>query len=160
MYTIYDDNEYIIKDNYAEIVLKTRKGEVTGIAIIDKEDIDRCKQHKWHIKESRNTDYAITTINENKKIFLHRYILNYTGNLDIDHINHNGLDNRKENLRIISHAKNIANQYNDDNGICKVKSGRYRVTICKNSKSIYIGTYDTFDKAYIVRKSLEETMFE
>ena len=158
-YTIYDKNEYVIKEDYAEITLKNKNGDISGIVLIDKEDIERCKKYKWHIKKSRNTDYAITTINESEKLFLHRYLLEYTGKQDIDHINHDGLDNRKDNLRIISHSYNLINQHNEDNGIFKVKSGRYRVTINKDGKSYYIGTYDTFDKAKEIRKAAELKFF-
>ena len=86
---------------------------------------------------------------------MHRLILNYNDEDDIDHINHNGLDNRKSNLRILTHSSNLMNQYNDDNGIYQVKSGKYRSTICVNGKTIYLGTYDTFDGALNIRKQEE-----
>ena len=110
-------------------------------------------------KNSLHTQYAIATIDENTKIFLHRFILKYNGQLDIDHINHDGLDNRKRNLRICSHSKNLTNQHNYNNGIYKTKSNKYRATICKNNKTIYIGTYDTEDDAIYHRKIEEKKLF-
>lgn len=82
---------------------------------------------------------------------LHRLVLGYSGNMDIDHINGNGLDNRKSNLRIVSHSKNISNQRKPMSGIFKVKSGRFRASICHNYKTIYIGTYDTKEEAIEAR---------
>ena len=97
----------------------------------------------------------ICSINERKKVFMHRLVLGYREGLDVDHINGNGLDNRKCNLRICSHSKNIANQHKRTAGICKVPSGRYRASICHNYKTIYIGTYDTEDEAIEARKTKE-----
>lgn len=74
---------------------------------------------------------------------------------DVDHINRNGLDNRKSNLRIVSHSKNLMNQ-GEKTGIKKVPSGKYQVTIWRNYQMYYLGTYDTFDEAYSVRKKAEE----
>jgi len=158
--TIYDDNQYIIHNDNAEIILCDKHGNKIGSALIDIEDIDKCKKYKWHIKNSLHTQYAISTINENKKIFLHRLILHYNGKSDIDHINHNGLDNRKSNLRICSHNKNLTNQYNYNNGIYKTNSNKYRASICKNNKTIYIGTYDTEDEAIYYRKLKEKELFD
>lgn len=158
-YTIYDDNEYIITENFAEIVLKDKKGTITGKAIIDKEDIEKCKQYKWHIRKSLNTNYAISTLKDGKKLFLHRFILNYKGKDDVDHINHNGLDNRKSNLRIVSHSRNLLNQYKDYKGIKKVPSGRYQVSIFVDGNSKYLGTYNTLEEALKVRKQEEEKYF-
>lgn len=155
--SIYDPNEYIIHDDYAEIVLFNKDGEESGRAIIDVDNVEKCKQYKWHIKRSRNTDYVLNTGED--RFFLHRLIMNYYGHdMEIDHINRNGLDNRKSNLRLVTHSKNITNQ-GESTGIFKVKSGRYRATICKDSKSIYIGTYDTFEEAYSARKDAEEIYF-
>ena len=144
--TIYEPNDFNIVQGSVEITLRDVGGNCVGIATVDLEDFDKVKEHKWHIKKSRNTSYCMSHIDD-KKVFLHRFVLNYDGELDVDHIDHNGLNNRKDNLRVISHSKNMTNQHNENNGIYEVKSGRFRATISKNNKSIYIGTYDTFEEA-------------
>lgn len=156
--TIYDPNEFVFNQDFVEIKLRDKYGKEVGIAIIDIDDFDKVKDYKWHIKKSNNTSYCMSHIN-NEKVFLHRFLLDYSGELDVDHIDHNGLNNRRDNLRIISHAKNITNQHNTDNGIYKVKSGRFRATITKDNKSIYIGTYDTFEEAKIKRLEYENNLF-
>lgn len=148
--TIYDNNEYIKHDDYFEIIIRDKSCEEVGRAIIDAEDYDICAQHKWHIKKSKNTNYAISHIN-GKKVFLHRFVLDYYGNKDVDHINRNGMDNRKSNLRITSHSDNIRNQSETRKGIKKVKSGKYQATITKNYKCIYLGTFDTYESALEAR---------
>lgn len=85
-------------------------------AIVDDEDYERVAQHKWHVKVSRlNICYAARTIpkfrtgTKNKTVRMHRFIMNCPENLQVDHINHNGLDNRKSNLRLCSALQNQMN---------------------------------------------------
>lgn len=154
--SVYDLNEYIVYDTYAEIVLYDKNGCECGRAIIDIDDIDKCKMFKWHLKKSKNTSYALS--NGNKRVFLHQLVMNYyDSQMDIDHKNRNGLDNRKQNLEIVSHSKNIMNQ-GITTGIRKMPNGRYRATIGKDYKTIYIGTYNSFNEAYEARKA-EEAKF-
>lgn len=157
--TIYDPNDIIYHEDYAEIVLRDNDGNIISYAKIDNDDINKAMQYKWHIKEGLHTNYVMTHINDNKKIFLHRLILGYDGDLDIDHINHDGLDNRKCNLRIVTHSLNAMNQYNDDNGIKLVPSGNYQATIMVNGKSIYLGTFSSFQEAKEARINYETNLF-
>lgn len=157
--TIYDKNEYIDCGEYTKIVLKNKQQVIVGYAIIDTEDVEKCKLYKWHIKTSRKTNYVTATINNSTKIFLHRLILNYTGKDDIDHKNRNGLDNRKNNLEIVTHSKNLINQSKDRKGIKITPSGKYSVTITKDYKSIYIGTYNSFNEALEKRLEKERELF-
>lgn len=157
----YDLNEYTLYDSYAEIVLYDKDNLECGRAIIDLDDVEKCKQYKWHMKRDDRTNYVIgrKVIKESKedynKIFLHKVITGcYDKDKDVDHINHNGLDNRTSNLRIVTRSENILNQRKIC-GIKKVPSGKYQVSIGKNYKTIYIGTYDSFEEAYKARKEAE-----
>ena len=153
--TIYDPNEYEIYDGHAEIILRDKKQNIVGRALIDLEDVEMCKQYKWHLRHSRNTDYVITSLPDNKKIHLHRFVMHYDGADDIDHQNHNGLDNRKRNLSVKTHSKNLRNQSNGRNGIKQVPSGRYQAIITVNGKGIYLGTFDNYDAALNARRAAE-----
>lgn len=156
--TIYDPNDYVLFDDHAEIILRDRFTNEVGRAIIDKEDVSKCKEHKWHLRKGRNTDYAIATIGEKEKIHLHRLILDYDGPDDIDHIDRNGLNNRKENLRILSHADNLRNQSEKRKGIKKVPSGNYQAVITKEGKGIYLGTFPTYYEALEARHTAEQNI--
>lgn len=148
--SIYDANEYVVYEDHAEIILCSVNGNEVARAIIDLNDVERCKQHKWHLRKGHgDTDYVIASLPNNQKIHLHRFIMEYCGSDDVDHINRNGLDNRKCNLRIVNHSENAANNKHD--GIYRVKSGRYRATCCINYKSYYIGTFDTYEEAVQAR---------
>lgn len=147
--SIYDKNDIIIEGDTAKIILRNKEQAIAGEAIVDTEDLPKCLEYKWHIRKGRNTNYAIATVSQTEKIHLHRLILAYTGSLDIDHINRNGLDNRKNNLRIVSHSTNLAN--NGKTGVKRAPSGRYQATCTRNYQNIYIGTYDAFDEAVKAR---------
>jgi len=86
-------------------------------ATIDDEDYDRVNKFKWCVyydPKHRRTAYAIrgSWINgKSRQIRLHRFILDVTDpNIKIDHKNHNGLDCRRQNLRIATHQQNLRNR--------------------------------------------------
>lgn len=98
------NNVYIEHKNYYEIQIPY-KGVIESV-LIDKDDYAKVKQYKWRIATSRKTKYAITHANISK---MHRLILNTTKKEVVDHINHNGLDNRKSNLRNVNISTNNRN---------------------------------------------------
>lgn len=147
--SIYDKNDIRINDDHAEIVLRDKYGVIVASALIDLDDVERCRQYKWYARKTRNTYYAMASVAPNKKVFLHRFIMGYFGGDDVDHINRNGLDNRKSNLRIVTHQENACN--NGASGVKLVGSGRYQASCCRNYKTIYIGTFDSYDEAVTAR---------
>lgn len=100
------------KQSYREMPLT--KGQ---IAIVDAEDFERLSQWKWSARNCGNGSewYALrgsTRNGKHEEFYMHRQILGLVkgDGLEIDHINRNGLDNRKENLRIVSRKDNCANR--------------------------------------------------
>ena len=77
--------------------------------LIDKEDFERVNKFKWQYHPRLNLEYAKGRVN-GKVVYLHRFLTNAKKGVEIDHINGNGLDNRRGNLRFASHKQNIANQ--------------------------------------------------
>ena len=86
--------------------------------LLDNEDFDRLPKTGWYLSKKElhnsNTDYAVHDTYGK----MHRWILgfkpNESSNVVVDHINHNGLDNRKQNLRLVTtseNKKNIATHY-------------------------------------------------
>lgn len=155
--TIFAENDYILHDDYAEIVLRNSKSEDVGHALIDLEDVPKCKQYKWHMRKPK---YVIATIpngtkSSNEKVHLHRMIAECDDPaMEVDHINRNPLDNRKANLRIVNRQTNATN--NAGTGVILVPSGRYQARVMRHYKQIYIGTFDTYEEAVAARKEFVE----
>lgn len=135
------------------------------VALVDVEDYERINKYKWHY----NSGYAVRQIrvepsdgykNRQKKLFMHRVILNIKVSYkyeEIDHINGNSIDNRKENLRAVEHKQNCQNRKIQSNNKSKYKGvhlqkdcKRYRADISVNSKQVYLGMYETAVQAAIV----------
>jgi len=73
-------------------------------AIVDPEDYERLAKYKWHLARSPTGLYAtrwqrFASKNTRKRIWMHREVISVPKNMVCDHINHNGLDNRRANLR-------------------------------------------------------------
>lgn len=129
-------------------------------ALVDDDDFNKLSKYKWClVNVTNNCKYAVTTI-KCKQFSMHRVIMNIkNSNIFVDHINRNGLDNRKENLRIVSCSENAMNaSIRSDNksgfkGIYWNKlSGKWHTQIWFNKKCIYLGSYDSLNLAKIIRK--------
>jgi len=160
-------NDYIVYDNCAEIILRDKNGIETGKAIIDIEDIEKCKTLTWHIKRYKNREYCNGKINR-KNIRLHRFLLDYfKQEFEIDHIDGNGLNNRKNNLRKVTHQQNMMNQRvlpkNNTSGYIGIyfdnKLKKYISQIKVNQKKIHIGVFSDIKDAILARREAELKYF-
>lgn len=121
-------------------------------ALIDEIDFELVSQFKWYYfkRKDRKNEYALTSIIKDGKrttIRLHCLIMNSPKNILIDHKNGNGLDNRRENLRLASNQQNQQNsQISKANktgfkGVSIHPSGKYQSSIRANNKDIYLGLF-------------------
>jgi hypothetical protein len=97
---------------------------------------------------------------------LHRIIMGDPEGLVIDHINRNPLDNRRENLRIVSIQENTMNQgisKNNKSGVAGVyrhkKNDKWAAQINIKNKRIFLGIFDTLEDARKARKDAEIKYF-
>lgn len=98
-----------MEENY-KIPLYNKNKECIDYAIVDKSIYDTLIKYKWYRRQYNNLKYAFSFI-DNNHTSMHKYLLkNYNKNMVIDHINNNGLDNRKENLRIVTRSQNSQNR--------------------------------------------------
>lgn len=68
--------------------------------------------HPWRLDKNHNMEYAISFYTHHGKsitIRMHSFILIAPKPKQVDHINRNGLDNRRQNLRIVSHSEQRRN---------------------------------------------------
>ena len=90
--------------------------------IVDDADYEALSQHKWYANKVRNTWYAARAIGSNK-VLMHREILRVPKGMETDHKNHDGLDNRRQNLSICTTAQNQQNMKYSGN---KNKTSRFK----------------------------------
>lgn len=128
----WNKNEYVFHKEYVELIINVKDNTIKSL--IDLDDYKNVSNHQWCV-DSRG--YVKTTIN-GKEVKLHRFINNPNNHEVVDHINHNTLDNRKQNLRNVSMQENSMNRkrgINNTSGyknISKNKNGTYTVSIqCK-----------------------------
>ncbi len=108
-------------------------------AAVDEEDVEWLSQWNWCVQRAPRHFYAKRSL---KGIMMHREILGRHGfAFDcVDHINHDGLDNRKANLRPASFAENVRHQLKY-RGLSRYKgvhldkkTGKWRGSIQVNGK--------------------------
>jgi len=129
-------------------------------AIVDVEDYERVSQYKWHIRRSNrsSTYYAARTVfvskYNRKLVSMHRFIMNAPDGLEVDHINGDGFDNRKANIRLATNSQNSRNKPKRRNtklsrykGVKRNGSGRWHAVINYERKRIYLGTFETEEDA-------------
>jgi len=94
-------------------------------ALIDDEDYELVSQNKWYAAKKRYTFYALTHIitdgGKRTTSKMHRIIMGAKKGQQIDHINHNGLDNRRCNLRFCTSSQNQGNSRKQKNTSSKYK---------------------------------------
>lgn len=132
----------------------------------DLEDYDKIKDYCWFLD---NRGYILANTFNSKKhkmVQMHRLLMNYPKNKDVDHINHNTKDNRKSNLRICFHRdnqKNLKLSIDNTSGVTGVSwdknKNNWIVQIQCNNNPIYLGRYIDFKDAVKARKEAEKIYF-
>ena len=126
-------------------------------AYIDTEDLHRVLQFSKYWSISMNKEhpkgYVVKAVYDPEikrartQVRLHKFVLNYKGKNKIDHINHNSLDNRKSNLRIVTVEDNSRNRerknINNKSGYRNVAviNGKFVVQLMVDGKNTKLGTF-------------------
>ena len=123
------------------------------MTIVDDEDYEVLNQWKWYAAEKKcGIWYAARHTSKggiSRQIMMHRVILQTPEGMDTDHINGNGLDNRRCNLRSCTHMDNIChqkravspNKSSRFKGVYLHKGAKWRAKITVNKKVINIGEF-------------------
>lgn len=126
-------------------------------AIVDDDDFDSLSKHKWCAHRGGGTWYATRNIvtgsrttrdRKWKMIMMHREILGeLCVNRTVDHVNGDGLDNRRSNIRVASRAENMRNiKPRKHSSVYKgvgIHNGRWRSRIMIDGKTVYVGIFDS-----------------
>ena len=126
------------------------------IALVDDEDYKLVSERKWFFEHGyARSDY------KRKRLYMHRFILGIEGKEVIDHKNGDGLDNRRDNLRVCTRSQNRRNSKPNKNtssvykGVFKSRN-KWNASITVKYKIIRLGTFKSeieaavaYDKAAI-----------
>jgi len=113
------------------------------VALVDDEDFEYLSQWKWYAYKSNSTFYVEREY-IGKAIKMHRLLMNTPNGMLVDHIDHNGLNNQKSNLRNCTHGQNMQNRR--PYGKSKYKGvifsqNRFRAQITLGKRNLYLGRY-------------------
>lgn len=128
------------------------------VAIVDDKDFEELSKYKWSASHDGKSFYACRSFGykdgKQKKIKMHRQILgDKCVGLQVDHINMNTLDNRRENLRACTKSQNMMNRgktaknTSGFKGAKKWHKGGFVASITVMQKVKTIGYYDTVEEA-------------
>lgn len=129
------------------------------IAVVD--DLDaHLLSYSWYARKHRNTFYAVRELYGNGKpikkqlVYLHHCVAGHPINrIQIDHVNGDGLDNQRENLRLVTNRENCSNRHYHRNSGKLVgttfdkKAGKWESKIWINGKKRWIGYFESAKKA-------------
>lgn len=131
---------------------------------VDEEDYPLLSRYKWH-PNGKSKTYAVTNSNVfgDKNVLMHRLIMHPARNQVVDHVNGNGLDNRKQNLRCCTINENMWNVRSKNKhgykGVFKRKNGTWSANIRHNGTRIYVGTFPSAKDAALAYDELAHRYF-
>lgn len=138
------------------------------MTIVDDEDYEELSKYKWYFA----LGYAVRggpVINGKRQplIRMHRQILKVPTGMEVDHISRDTLDNRRCNLRSVTHTQNqwnrgvSRNNTTGHNGVCFHKGKqRFMARIQKNRRVIYLGYYGTAEEAHVAYHNAASRLYE
>jgi len=136
-------------DNYV-VKWPLTKGK---FATLDIDDLNKVACYKWQARFSKGNWYAIHSTLEGE-VTMHGLLMGSKPDCEVDHINQNGLDNRRVNLRFATKSENRANvkkRTDNSSGFKGVsfnkRVAKWRAYIQKDKKQIHLGFFDDKQKA-------------
>ena len=133
--------------------------------LFDKNRFDRIRDTKWY-RNYREPGHRKLYLIDRHGNYLHRVLCDCPPGYEVDHISLDTLDNRSENLRVVTHQQNQINhslQRNNSSGVSGVdfypRNEKYRARIKVSQQEIHLGYYDDFEEAVQARNVGMECMF-
>lgn len=150
------NNRFEVRGETTAVFLKRRYGNDLQ-CFIDTEDLPLVQLFHWtalDVRKSGRHLYARSAIRKGSQwqiVMMHRLVMQAQNPQQtiIDHINHNGLDNRKANLRAVSSTMNSLNRVKPGCG-AKSSGNKWHAEISYRGKYVFLGSYDTKHEASLV----------
>lgn len=129
------------------------------VAIVDFVDYERLNRWRWcAVLVKGGKWYAIRRVwinsNDNYAVLMHREILGAASDIEVDHQNGNGLDNRRSNIRIATHSQNGMNKgitsrnRSGYKGVSMHPCGKWQARIAANKQEFHLGLFDSPELAF------------
>jgi len=124
---------------------------------VDDEDFESLNQHRWYcVPNKHHTNfYAARNVSlggkKQKRVWMHRELIKT--DMDVDHIDGNGLNNTRSNLRICSRSQNMGNQIKNRNsvskykGVCRKRATSWCAQIQFQNKNNHLGYFQKEEDA-------------
>jgi hypothetical protein len=131
-------------------------------AIFDEDQLHIADSYplKWYVKRSGKEHYYVTGIlrrdDKQKVIYLHRLLTNCPSGMVVDHINHDTIDNRMENLRVVTQKLNSQNTKEQKGVKFRKDLGKWRVRMLVDGKEMFFGHFSSYSDALEARRKAEE----
>ena len=154
-------NDFEIRGDVTAIFLRNKNGEIIE-TLIDTADLTIADsvRNRWYAHKTSSGDYYVMLIDQKaqgkKTVILHRLLMGNPEGYLVDHINHNTLDNRRSNLRVVTNTENQQNRKgaNSDNKVSKVlgvswhkSRKKWQARVQVNKKEVYLGVFDCIQEA-------------
>lgn len=123
--------------------------------IFDKTDLPEVEKYTWSVMKEGPNLLRTTAYNFNVKR-LHTHLMGKKSGLVIDHINRNPLDNRRSNLRHVTHRQNAWNVLKNHNVYYAKDRSKWRVEVWESGKKKSLGAYRTKKEALKIRLDWEK----
>ncbi len=118
--------------------------------LVDDEDFERIRYFNWTPNRIKTRIVLACNI-DGKTTSIGRYILNYEGPLEVDHIDGDPWNNQKKNLRLATRSQQMMNSKPQLNrkfkGVHKHKNGKFRVLLKAYGKNVHGGYWTTEKQA-------------
>ncbi|MHC4258834.1 MAG: HNH endonuclease [Planctomycetota bacterium] len=123
-------------------------------AIVDADDYERLAKYKWRVCTNGHTFYAYRYSStrggkKRQRVLMHHQIIDIPEGMVCDHINHNGLNNRKPNLRQATSSQNSCNTRNSGQTTSRYRGvsqdsrpNLWRARIRVNGRELHLGVFD------------------
>ena len=161
----------IVESGVAEIKLNNGR-----VAIVDAEDEEYLSQWNWNLIEYKGVRHAYTVLVATHPTSMHTLVMCRHGverppGLVVDHINGNGLDNRRQNLRVVTHADNCSNNRRRRQGKttsrykgvwfekCGKRKKRWRSKIRSNNTCRHLGSFITEEEAAVAYDAAAKELY-
>jgi hypothetical protein len=136
------------EQNQCIIELFNKKKEKVGETIVDEDIYYLLKIFPMNLSKNKVNINVRDYDNTRKTMFLSRFIMNYNGDYLIDHINNNPLDNRRENLRIVTPEQNSMNRKSQKQSLSKYigvskSHKKWIAEITFKGKKFYLGRFNS-----------------